>query len=151
MKTRKEKPKRKLKNILFCMGCLVCCLATPLQAHPINMKAIAQIESSNNPKAVSYVGAKYGRGTYQISEICLKDFNEMTNASYLPSELFDSEINYEISIWYFNVRIPQLLRHFGHPVTVDNVVWAYSAGIGSVNKGIMPLETINYLSKYRRL
>lgn len=48
-------------------------ICTPAFGHPINMSAIAMIESSNNPKAV---GAAGEIGLYQISNIALEHWNQ---------------------------------------------------------------------------
>jgi len=65
----------------------------------INMRAIAMIESSNNPKAVAKDG---GVGLYQISPICLKHFNEVHGTRIVRSDLFDTAVNERIARWYFS-------------------------------------------------
>ena len=122
-----------------------------LEAQETNLDIIAQIESSGNPLAVSYRGAKYGRGLYQISEIALLDFNRENKVKIAPQSLFDPKIGYVVAKWYLMARIPQFLRNKGIPVTTVNVLWAYSAGIGNVIKGIKPDETKNYIRKYHKL
>ena len=120
-------------------------------AELVEMDFIRAIESSGNAKAVSFLGAKYGRGAYQVSEICLQDYNDCTNSSIKPDELFDEKTCYTVARWYLETRIPRLLGHYKIPVTTRNIIWAYSAGIGNVVKGVMPEETKLYLKKYRKL
>lgn len=115
----------------------------------INLDIISQIESSNNPQAVSYAGAKYGRGLYQISEIALKDYNIENHTAIAPEELFNPEINKQIAQWLFEVRIPQILNNWDIPITNETLLWAYNAGVGRVKQGVMPKETKNYIRKYK--
>jgi len=116
----------------------------------IDMNIIAQIESSGNPNAVSFRGAKYGRGLYQVSEVALADFNRAHSSQVAPESLFDPEVGYRVAFWYIS-QIKRYLRHYGHEVTTNNILWAYSAGIGRVNQGIMPGETKRYIEKYKRI
>ncbi len=122
-----------------------------VNAEEINLDSIKQIESSGNPNAISFRGAKYGRGAYQISEICLKEFNQFNNTNYKPTDLFDYDLNKTIANWYINKRIPQMLKHFELEDTVKNRLWAYNAGVGRVRQNVMPEETKNYIKKYNRL
>jgi len=123
----------------------------------IDMKKLAWIESSNNPRAVSYKGAKYGRGLYQVSEKVLKEWNDFhPHEKYTPEDLFDPEINRKIATWYLYVRIPYMLRRYKVPDTVEHRLIAYNWGIGHLvdwyragadyNK--LPKETRDFLKKY---
>lgn len=112
----------------------------------IDMEAIKQIESGGNPNATSPVGAM---GLYQIMPITLKDYNQITKKNYKKEQLFDPDINTEIAEWYLTQRIPQMLKHYKKPVTTDNILWAYNAGIGNLVKNVFPKETKNYLYKYK--
>ena len=113
----------------------------------ICMDAVMNIESSGNPNAISFLGAKYGRGLYQISEIALKDYNNYhTNERYGVQDLFNTQINGKIASWLLYERIPQLLRFYGHAVNDENVLHCYNIGIGAFNNG---KRNINYINKYR--
>ena len=114
----------------------------------IDMPIIAQIESNNNPKAVSSEGAI---GLYQITYVCLQDYNVMNDTKYTSQDLFKPEVNKEIAYWYMNFRIPQLLRHFHKPITLENCLISYNAGVGYVLNGKIPKETQNYIIKYHKL
>lgn len=117
-------------------------------AAKISLPILAQIESSGNPAAYNqHSGA---RGLYQITDICRRDYNRMTHNAITAEQLFNEAINYKIASWYTAKRIPQLLRHYGIPVTVDNVLYAYNAGIGKMRQGIMPEETREYIAKYKK-
>ena len=134
--------------------CLVSGCFQPAPAAEIDLSIIATIESSNNPLA--YNEDSGARGLYQITEICLKDYNQYAkrpaNAPILRLEaLFSPEINKKVAQWYLNKRIPQLLSFYHIEDTIDTRLFAYNAGIGRVIKGIMPRETRNYILKYQRL
>ena len=108
------------------------------------------IESSNNPKAYNWKsGAK---GKFQITSICLKEYNNYhPNDKVHTKQLWDARVNTRIAKWMLNKRIPQMLRHYKKPVTIDNILISYNAGIAYVvhNKRL-PNETKEYLIKYKR-
>jgi len=123
------------------------------RADIIDLNIIAQIESSDNPMA--YNSRTQATGLYQITPICLADFRQNSDWSVAkrvrPEDLFDSYYNQLVANWYFYTRIPQLLRHYHKPVTLENILIAYNAGISAVVKGYCPRETKNYIAKYKRL
>ncbi len=126
--------------VMICLGVA--------NAQEIDLSIIGQIESNNNPLAFSPAGAI---GTYQIMPIVLEEYNIIFDTYYRRQDLFDELLNFTIAQWYLTQRIPQMLRCYHKPVTLDNVLWAYNAGIGNLVKGIKPLETRNYINKYKRL
>ena len=136
------------KFILFVIALL---LIASVCFADIDMDAIAIIESSGNPDAISFRGAKYGRGLYQVSEECLKDYNYYVD-DMVTAELFDPFKCFLVADWYFNERIPQMLKHYGIQDTIDNRIYAYSAGIGKMQRAKrMPTETKHYIRKYKEL
>lgn len=127
---------------LFMHGCM------EAWAEDIDMGAISTIESSNNPKAYNkHSGAM---GTYQITKICLDDYNLYNAPTIARNALYSPEINFKVAQWYMNKRIPQLLRHYKHEDTIENRIIAYNAGISYVGKPL-PDETIKYIQKYKEL
>jgi soluble lytic murein transglycosylase-like protein len=122
-------------------------LAGPAHALEINLDTIRAIESGGNPRA--YNKGSGARGLYQITDICRRDYNQMTGAKVQPDDLWEPETNRRIANWYLHTRIPQLLRHYGKPVTVETVLTAYNAGIRYVGREL-PRETVNYIAKYER-
>jgi len=122
-------------------------------AEEVDISIVAQIESSSNPMAISYRGAKYGRGLCQISEVCLEDYNNHNirheRNKIVVEQLFTPKTNLIIADWYMNKRIPYMLRYYGIEDTVKNRLWSYNAGIGRVVNGIMPQETKRYIEKYK--
>ena len=149
----RQRRREKIRDILFIIFCVVltfwvCGCRDYAWADVVDMKIIAQIESSGNPNAVSSVGAI---GLYQITTICLKEFNQFNKTHYLQKDLFSPAVNEKVAWWYLNIRIPQMLKYYCKPVTTENCLIAYNAGIRAVIRGYLPKETANYLKKYVRL
>lgn len=115
-------------------------------AEEIDMKKIAFIESSNNPLA--HNKADDSRGLYQITPICLKEYNNFHKVKYTMNDLWNADVNGKIADWYLNIRIPQMLKHYGIKDTIRNRVIAYNAGIVAVINGRIPETTKKYLKKY---
>lgn len=113
----------------------------------IDLDIIKLIESSNNKYA--YNRLTKATGLYQITPICLKDFNNLKGKDYKLKDMYNNEKSKEVCTWYITNRIPQLLMHYGHEVTLENVLYAYNNGaknIGIKNRK----ETINYVKKYKK-
>jgi soluble lytic murein transglycosylase len=119
------------------------------QAEEINIDAIIQIESSENPLA--YNRLSDARGLMQITPCVLYEYNRLCKTNYSAHNLYNPAINKQVGIWYLSVRIPQLLRHYHKPITITNLIKSYNAGIRSVVEGYTPRETAAYLKKYARL
>ena len=154
----------------LCSWLFILLFTSSVYATDVDINIIIQIESGGNPNAYNYKTT--ARGLLQITEICLKDFNEcfhfadkeFINGEFVLwidfiklgqkvniEELYEPSKNIIIGSWYMNIRIPQMLRAYKIPDTIDNRLWAYNAGIGNVKKGIKPRETKNYIIKYHRL
>lgn len=151
---------------------LLLLVASPLaSAHPINMEALCQIESGCKDDAVSFRGAKYGRGRYQISEIVLKHFKEVdpypdwffrsdsAPAGYLfketvnmsASDLHNENVSLVIANWYLD-WIDNALRINGIEPTVEKVLACWNFGYGNVLRGKrLPKETKDFIKKYEEL
>lgn len=119
-------------------------------AAEIDLTKISLIESSNNPAAFNKSSG--ARGQYQITSVCLKEWNAFhPDRVYGSEDLFDPKVNEAIADWYLNKRIPQMLKHYKRADTVENRLIAYNAGIKYVVKGLsLPAETRNYIKKYNR-
>ncbi len=117
----------------------------------VNMKYIEKIESQGNAKA--YNKSSKAIGLYQITPICLKEYNNFhPKRKYSSKDLYNPCINYIVAEWYIRERIPQLLKYYKKPVTIENILISYNAGIGYVVKGkSLPKETIDYIKKYKKL
>jgi hypothetical protein len=143
-----SKTPQKLQSILS----LVCIFLTLLfssaflslvYADEINLKALALTESSNNPRAVSFLGPKYGRGLFQVSEVALADYLKFHKEQITPDDLFNPSVNERVCLWLLTKRIPQILKHLKRPVSIERVLSAYNKGYkGKLAKG--------YISKYKK-
>jgi hypothetical protein len=118
-------------------------------AEIINMDAIAQIESSGNPQA--YNPQDGAIGLYQITPIVLKEYNNYHAQKFTREDLYNEHINFEIASWYMRVRIPQMLAYYNLPLTTENKIIAWNAGISNARKGRIPDITRQYLKKYAKL
>ena len=125
---------------VYCSSCRTA------HADEIDMAKIAQIESSGNPLA--HNKADDSRGLYQITPICLKEYNNFHKVKYSMDDLWTPEVSHKIADWYLNVRIPQMLKHYGIKDTIRNRVWAYNAGIVNVINNRIPKTTQAYFKKY---
>ncbi len=115
----------------------------------INMNKLAYIESSNNP--LKYNRRTGARGLYQITPICLKEYNNFHKIKFTLPDLFIPATNKKIAKWYLEERIPQMLRYYKKDVTIDNILICYNAGISYVAENkILPDETGEYILKYKR-
>ena len=86
----------------------------------------------------------------QITKPALTDYNAYHKTTYTVDDLYNPNVNLKIGKWYLLKRCPQLLRAHGIPVTLDNILWTYNAGIGRVIKGIMPKETEDYIKRVKK-
>ena len=124
---------------------------TTAWGHQIELDAISIIESTNNPHAVSYAGSKYGRGLFQISEICLKHYNEVHKTKHKPDDLFDPKLNRVIADWYFG-----WLSERPDVKSYTDCLIAYNWGLRKLREfksGRFPLpdETVGYIKFYNEL
>lgn len=121
----------------------------PKQAHAdeINLEIIKLIESSGKERA--YNPEDGGRGHFQITPICLEEFNDYHNKKHSPDDLWNPEINKKIASWYLNKRIPQMLKYFGIKDSIENRIISFNAGISTlVYKKPIPKKTKKYITKY---
>lgn len=136
--------------LIFVLTLVFCyCAFASNKVLAIDMDAIKQIESGGNPKAENRRSGALG--LYQITGICLKDFNQNNGTKYARVDLFNPVVNESVARWYLFVRIPQLLRNYNKTVTIDRVLLSYNAGISWAIKDEYPQETINYIKKYKQI
>lgn len=155
LKQKNRPPKWLIIGAAIILGLLI--WLAQARGEEVNLAIIAAIESNNNPRAISYKGAKYGRGLYQISEKCLADYNNYHKGLKIKViDLFNSKKAEKIAQWYFNKRIPALLRHFKLKDNLETRLICYNAGIGKYRKykqgkTALPIESAKYCQKYRKL
>jgi soluble lytic murein transglycosylase-like protein len=115
---------------------------------PANLiDALIQQESGWNANAYNQQSGATGLG--QITLPALQEFNQYNNSQYSMNDMYDAQSNQRVAYWYLMDRIPRMLKAYKIPITLDNVLWAYNAGIGNVKKNRMPKETINYIKKVK--
>ncbi len=133
--------------ILFVIAFNGCTIANASVS--VDMQAIAQIESSGQANAYNRVSGAVGM--YQITPICLKDYNKFHKPQRSMKEMYDRLIAHNVANWYFNHRIPSLLEAYGIKDTIENRLIAYNAGIGRLKNGKIPRESRDYVKKYKEL
>ena len=133
--------------IILAIILIIIAIATPARAE-VDLDKIAMIESSGNPLA--WNKSDDSRGLFQITPICLKEWNNFhASKRYTMQDLWNPSINREIAEWYITKRIPQMIRHYGKPVTDENIIISFNAGISYVKSGKeIPQITKDYLRKY---
>ena len=135
---------------LLGLAILLILLCLPAKAEEIDLDIIAYIESSDN--ALAYNKTTQATGLYQITPICLADYNQYHKQKYKLSDMYKPDIAYIVASWYMNIRIPQMLRYYNKPIIIDNILTSYNVGISYVVKNKqLPMETINYIKKYKGL
>lgn len=125
--------------------------AFPVSEIKINMDAIRLIESAGCDTAVN---PKSGAtGAYQITKICLEDYNRKHKVRYSIDDLKKYEINHRVASWYLNTRIPELLKAFSITISIETILVAYNAGITYCKNSMraLPPETVKYIEKYKTL
>lgn len=138
------------KTLSLCILALCAMTAISTFASDIDMLKIGHIESGNNPSA--YNDRSHATGIFQVTPICLLEYNNFTRSDYSLDDMFDKDLCYQVAYWYLNERIPQMLRYYNKPVTIENILISYNAGINYVVKSLpLPRETKMYLNKYRSM
>lgn len=92
--------------------------------------AMMSVESSFIIKVPSHLGALYGRGLLQVSEIALSDFNSWNGKEYTVDDLYSIEKNIEVGVWAFN-------QNYYYGVETDfehGAIIAYNVGANDYKK-----------------
>lgn len=118
----------------------------------VDLDIIIDCESSGNAEAVSPAGAI---GLCQIMPGkfgAMAEWNKFhSNEQYTKQDLFNPQVSMRIAYWMLHERIPAMIKAYKKPVTLENVLISYNAGIAYVkNDWNLPKETIDYIAKYKR-
>jgi len=114
------------------------------------LDALIQVESNWNTNAVNTKSGATGLG--QITPPALNDFNTLNKEKYTMEDMKDPQKNMRVTNWYLYDRIPQMLKHYNIPLTLQNILASYNFGIGNVKKGkAFPEETQNYIKNITAL
>jgi len=122
----------------------------------INMRAIIQIESAGDPRAVSRAGC---RGLCQISRATWDECCRRLGVNWsFDRDAFQPSENTIVGNFYMNTRIPEMLEYYGIPDWYATRIGAYNWGIGNLRAAWRrygddwvahaPKETRDYLNKY---
>jgi len=122
----------------------------------INMRAIIEIESAGNPRAVSRAGC---RGLCQISRATWDECCRRLGVNWsFDRDAFQPSENTIVGNFYMNTRIPEMLRYYGIDDWYATRIGAYSWGIGNLRAAWRrygddwvahaPKETRDYIDKY---
>lgn len=161
---------RMLIGLVMVVVAMAGCELKQALAHPINMEVLAEIESSNNPKA--YNKKSGARGLYQITPIVLKQFNDKNTMDEVLRQghravtedgLFNPDISWIVANWYLDWLSERC-------DTVDEILIGWNWGIGHLRKWqncsyenmydnpnqcrayiSLPKETRDFLKKYHKL
>lgn len=126
-----------------------------VNVYAVDMDIIAEIESGGIATAYNkWGGGCYGK--YQVSKSVLQEYNEFTQNNLDIQDMFVPNLCYQVSSWYMNFRIPQLIKHFELPNELETQLICYNAGIVSAIQYYyhgkkLPVTTVNYINKYHRL
>lgn len=112
----------------------------------VDLTIIREIESNNNPYADNGIAF----GLYGITKICLQEYNQFNNCTYVKEDLLNKYKNEKIAKWYIYKRLPDMIKAYNQKPTVKNIIIAYNGGIKYIKyKDLeLPAETKNYLKKY---
>ncbi len=122
----------------------------------VNLDFIKYIESRGNSKAINPgmtgKAEDISRGTYQITEICMKEYNRKNNAKLTIDSLWNEATSLKVAKWMFNVEIPRMLTAYKLKHSIDNKIICYNAGINFlVKKKPIPEVTKAYIKQYKKL
>ena len=98
----KEEKITMLKSLIMGLIVVVIMILFYAIAHgeEVDMNRIKMIESSGNPMA--YNEGSQARGLYQITPICLADYNKYHEENIHLNQLFIPEQNFKVANWYMN-------------------------------------------------
>jgi soluble lytic murein transglycosylase-like protein len=121
---------------------------TEAQGMVMNIEQIIKLESSGNPTA--YNKGESAIGLMQIRPCVLTEWNRThPHKKYSINDLFYTHINIEVGSWYLEHRIPEMLNRYGKPLSVENIIISWNAGIKYVRDNIEPpKKTKRYIKKY---
>lgn len=118
-------------------------------AHEINLRTIAQIESSGGKFLVGDQGAALG--IYQIQSALVQDFNRVNRASLSHRDVMAREVSDRVAHWAFSKYFPIILKQLKKPATTENLLVCWNAGCGALKRKQLPKITQHYLIKYNQL
>lgn len=150
---------RTVKNMGKSVMLIIILLAQPVligrvQAEVrIDVRAIAELESGNNPLAYNAIEGAYG--AHQIRRAALFDYNTAgpgRNRALSLHDMYDDFLSEHVCDWYVNTAIPKYLYYYNIADTIDNRLIAYNMGVGALAQGRkVPALTRAYVNAYKEL
>ena len=131
-------------------------LGPALAVPPIDLNAIAQIESSGGRHTKSAISGD-SIGTFQVRPIVAQEYKRVMKQDV---DLTNPEQNQMVANWYLQDYIPKYLTNHSIPVVPDHIIASYNMGPAGFakhyrsNKGDLsglPSITAQYLKKYAKL
>lgn len=136
---------------------LLVAIFTMARAEEIDLNIISKIESSDNPLAYNRISQ--ARGLYQITPICLEDYNNAHPTTTIAlNSLYNPQVARKVATWYIT-RLKQIMAKNGISCQISHILISYNWGIGNFlkwhkaggNFNNLPKETQNYILKYQKL
>lgn len=116
----------------------------------IDLNVIASIESSGRSSAVGDGGRSIG--LYQLSDAVVKEYNSAHKTRFTHKDALNPKTAKLIASWYFEVRIPQIIRWLKLPVDNRSKIICFNAGCAALKKKApLPPITQAYLRKYQAM
>ena len=117
----------------------------------VDMNAISWIESKHHLEAHRHVGQDESWGEYQVTQVVLDEYNTHHGTQYGSNDLYRRTTSFRIARWYMDIRIPQLLRHYGIHDTIDNRLICWNGGIRAAIHHHLSRITQRYIKQYHNL
>lgn len=113
---------------------------------PYLLLAICDQESNYDVHALGGAGEI---GLFQLlPQGAIAEYNQRVRRQ-AESWYWDVQNNIHVGAWFVGKRIPELLKYYKKSITINNVLWAYNAGIGNLNNGNLPLSTEDYIEEVK--
>ena len=126
------------------------------KALSINLDKVMQIESSGGKN--NYNETSGARGPFQFMKKTWLDIISRMGKNWTWEDAWDLEKSREAADYYYNVRIPQMLRYYDIPDSIETRIASYDWGIGYLSNAwnkykenwieVSPTETKEYIQKY---
>ena len=123
----------------------------------VDIGAMAQVESGDDPNAVGPCGE---HGCCQIMQATWDEcVDRLGRTDWIwETRSFDQYANKTVAGYYVNVRIPQMLRYYGVPDTLEVRLASYNWGIGKVRRlwrkdgtlDNLPQSVKKYIERYQK-
>ena len=143
---RKENNAGLILGLLGTLCLIMLIFASFVHAEEVDMRIIAQIESSGNAKSIGDNGQALG--LYQLHKGVIMDYNRITRSDVKFGDRSDPAISKRVAVWYMETEIPRLLRYYGLKTDLNAKLTAWNMGVGAVKQG---KRATGYINKYNRI